>query len=394
MLTALLPSVFAQSSSRFQDLATELAARIAGVLTASDQVYLTVAGSDDDQTERRQLQEAIAAALIGRGVRLVERSGAASVSVTCADNLRERACLAEVRRGTSREVVAVARAHEVRTSADRPAPLSLVLQPLFGQRAPILDVATMGDRLFVLDPAAVTSYRRSDAGWQRVQSRPVGSSRPWPRDIRGRLRLDGPTLEALLPGVACRASLDLSNLTCVDERLSWPIGIENTGVDASRNHFTTPEGLAFFGAAVLGAEAGARWLLADQSGALILLDAARRTVAGVGAGDDVVAVGARCAPMTHVLVSSPSQSGRRPDTLRLFRVAQRQLLPAAVPLELPGSVTALWATPGPPGNNVNNVNNVDNIDNIHNVGTVATVVTRDIGAERYEAFHIRIACDR
>jgi hypothetical protein len=218
----------------------------------------------------------------------------------------------------------------------------------------------------------VTLYRRSDTGWQRVQSRPIASSRPWPRDVRGRLRVDGTALEALLPGVACRAGIDLANMTCVDERQSWPLGIDNTGVDASRNHFTTPEGFAFFGAAALGDEAGARWLLADQFGSLILLDAARRNTASAGAGDDVVAISAPCAPATHVLVSSPSTNGR-PDTLRLFRVVQRQLLPAALPLELPGAVTALWASPQ---------------------ATIATVVTRDMSAERYEAFQIAIACDR
>jgi hypothetical protein len=143
-------------------------------------------------------------------------------------------------------------------------------------------------------------------------------------------------------------------------------------VDASRNHFTTPEGLSFFGAAVLGDDAGAQWLLADQAGELILLDAARRTAAHAGAGDDVVAINAPCAPATHVLVSSPSPNGR-PDTLRLFRVVQRQLLPAALPLELSGTVTALWGAAR---------------------ATVATVVTRDRNAERYEAFHIAIACGR
>jgi hypothetical protein len=372
MLTVLLAPAFAQSSSRFQDLALELAARIAGALTASEEVTLTVAGSDNDPAGRGQLKEALFQALKARGLRLVEQGNATSVAVACDENLRERACLAEIRRGTAREVVAVSRAHGVRAAVDRPAPLSLEVRPLFSQRAPILDVAPVGDRLFVLDPASVTLYRRSDAGWQRMQSRPIASSRPWPRDVRGRLRVDGAALEALLPGVACHAGVDLANMACVDERQPWPLGIDNSGVDASRNHFTTPEGFAFFGAATLGDDAGARWLVADQFGALSLLDAARRNAAPAGAGDDVVAVSAPCAPATHVLVSSPSATGR-PDTLRLFRVVQRRLIPAALPLELSGAVTALWAAPG---------------------ATVATVVTRDMSAERYEAFQIAIACDR
>jgi hypothetical protein len=73
-----------------------------------------------------------------------------------------------------------------------------------------------------------------------------------------------------------------------------------------------------------------------------------------------------------VLIAS-SGRGDRPDTLRLFHVLRRQLIPAAAPVELPGRFTALWAAPG---------------------ASVATAVAQDAGAERYDAFQIRLACDR
>jgi hypothetical protein len=271
------------------------------------------------------------------------------------------------------DVVVVTRPFDAEAENNRPIPLSLEMRPLFAQREPILDVALAGDRLFVLEPAAVAVHERRAAGWQRIQTHPIAPARVPPRDVRGRLWIEGAAVEIRLPGVSCRAAVDLGNLNCVEERQPWPIGIENAGLDATRNYFTTPEGLPFFGAAALAVGADARWLVADRSGRLALLDGTRRVVARAGAGDDVVAVAAPCAPGTHVLVSSSSGREGDADTLRLFRVVGDQLAPAAAPVDLPGVVTALWAAPG---------------------AAIAAAVVRDAGAERYEAFHIGIACDR
>lgn len=375
MLTALLAPLVAQSASSPQDLAAELAERIAARLTPPQQIKVTVAGGDaDGDAWRRAIRDTIVGALRARGIRVTEAADAATiVAVSCGANLRERACVAEVRQGAVADVVAVSRLHSAPAEGDRPFPLSLDVRPVFAQRDPILDVALAGDRLFVLEPAAVVGYDRRPSGWQRVQARPIARTRTPPRDLRGRLWIDGATVEVRLPGVTCRAAVDLGNLTCVEEREPWPIGIENTGVDATRNYFTTPEGLPFFGAAALGAGAEARWLLADQSGLLALLDGTRRVVAHAGPGDDVVAVAASCAPGPHVLVSSSSDRQRGTDTLRLLRLVGNQLVPAGPPVDVAGAVTALWAAPG---------------------ATIAAAVVRDADAERYEAFHIAIACDR
>jgi hypothetical protein len=235
-------------------------------------------------------------------------------------------------------------------------------------------VGERGDRLVVLDPQALTRYQRGDNGWQRVGTEPIAARRVWPRDLRGRVRVDGSRVDAFLPGVVCRSAGDGARLACVDDREAWPIGIDNTGLEANRNYFHTPEGLAFFGAAPLGpgaSDANARWIVAAPTGALLLLDESRRSVATLASGDDVVALNALCAGPV-VLVAS-SGRGERPDTVRLVRVVGRQFVPVAAPVELPGRLTALWAGPG---------------------ATAATAVSRDAGADRYDAFQIRIACDR
>jgi hypothetical protein len=356
-------------------LPSELAAKIATDVAPATEITLAIA-ADENEKGSAALRDELVRTLRARGIRALDRGdGLASVTASCGSNLRERVCLAEiVKPGGDRRVAAATRPHDVDSAADRGAPLSLELRPVFGQRAPILDVALAGDRLLVLDPGALTLYQRGTAGWQRLESRAVTSSRPWPRDMRGRLRLEGTTVDALLPGASCRANVDLSGLSCADDRQPWPLGIDNTGVDASRNFFSTPEGLPFYAAAPLASDAaGARWVLVDRFGALIFLDATRQMLASAGTADDIVALGATCGVGAHVLVASSRAGSDRGDVLRLFRVSERQLIAAAAPLEVPGIVTALWAAPG---------------------ATIATAVAHDIDADRYEAFQIAIACDR
>ena len=370
--TLILTPAAAQPPSPYQDIAADLAVKIAAALPAREPAALSFVAVDSaDQANLRQLQTEMARVLVARGVRVTENSASTSivrVRVSCSDNLRERACVADIQAGVSRQVIAASRPLELR--AERPAMASLDVQPIFSQRAPILDAVVSGDRLVVLDPRSVTRYQRSEAGWQRVDSQAIAAGRVWPRDLRGRLRLDGALIDVFLPGMVCRAG-EGTRLACADERQPWPIGIDNTGVEANRNYFYTPEGVAFFAAAPLGADANARWLVAGPNGALLLLDENRRSVATIASGDDVAALNAPCAGPV-VLVAS-SGRGDRPDTLRLFHVVHRQLVPAAAPVELPGRFTALWAAPG---------------------ASVATAVARDAGAERYDAFQIRLACDR
>ena len=179
-----------------------------------------------------------------------------------------------------------------------------------------------------------------------------------------------------MPGVVCRATIESFTVSCADERQPWPLAIDNTGIAAGRNYFTTPEGLAFYGSALLESDAGARWLLVADRSRLVLLDDARRTLEpALGQGDDIAGITA-CAPGALVLVSSraPWNGGR--DVLGLFHVIDRRLVPAASSLLLPGALTALWAAPG---------------------ASTATAVVRSTlasGIDRYDAVQIDVACGR
>ena len=373
MIMAAAPA--AQSATALPGLASELATRIAGIVAPAAAVVLTVSTPDGDESEI-EIRDELESALRARGIQALDVSdGAIAVRVSCATNLREHVCLAEIARPEGgRVVAAVTRPVHVSGSIDRRTRLSLEIARLFGQRAPILDIALSGDRLFVLDPAALTLYRRGATGWQRGESRAVGSSRPWPRDTRGRVRINGSTVEAFLPGVICRTDSDLARFSCAEDAQAWPLGIDNSGVDASRNFFSTPEGLPFYAAAPLEPTAGTgpKWLIVDRFGALTFLDGSRRTLASAGRTEDVASISSPCGGGTYVLTSSRGEGTAERDVLQLFRVTAGRLVPAAPSRVLAGRSTALWAAPG---------------------ATVATIVTHDSRADTYEAFQVGVACD-
>jgi hypothetical protein len=185
MLVAIAMPSQLQVQGSFQDLAGDLTARVTAMVNSDDVVHVTSASADADV---QYVRDEVARMLARRGIRVTDRAeGAVLVTIGCSRNLRERACAAEVTKNAARETAIVARALD--PSAPQTPALALEIQSIFGQRAAILDIAVAGDRLFVLDPFAVTAYRRSESTWNRLQSRPIAAPRVWPRDVRGRLHL-------------------------------------------------------------------------------------------------------------------------------------------------------------------------------------------------------------
>ena len=296
-----------------------------------------------------------------------------TVSIDCSSNLRERVCTAEIGSGAARQVVMVTRPHgqAPRDATMTSIPVVLQLRPITAQSTPIMDVAIIGRRLLVLDPTAVTLYEGAGDGWRHVSSYPLATSAPWPRDVRGRLIVDGGAWEALIPGAACRGSLDPLRGTCTADQRPWPLGLENAGLVPGRNHFAMPDGRKYFNVAALDS-AEARWMLAADEGKLLLLDEQRRPldVPPLG-GDDVAAFSTTCARGKQVAVAGRATDDA--DSIRVVRVAGREIGDTAAPVVLTGRITAMWPTPA---------------------GDAVLVVVRNPTTRRYEAFHAGLACGR
>ena len=369
----LCSTALAQPSSTFRDLLPDLADKIASTLGASARA--TLAPTTDEQSAR-DVDRDLAALLTARGLRIAADAtspASASIAVSCGENLRERACVAEIRRGEVRDIVSATKAHAVHThEGDAARTLAIEAMPLFAQRARILDVLTIDDRLVVLDTVGIAVYRRANDDWQLIASRAVEPPRIWPRDVRGRLRLSGSAVEAFLPGVVCQTTPALTNFTCADQREPWPLAVENAGLDSLRNTFQTPEGTPFFSAATLDAAAGARTVIVDVTHSLVLMDETRAPVGTIGTADDVASVAAPCRTGAYI-VTSAGMPGTSADALQLWRLESRTAIRAATPVALPGRMTALWSTAG---------------------AKIATAIVRDTDGDRYAAFQIRISCNR
>jgi hypothetical protein len=333
------------SPSVFDDLLPELVAKIASALSGSVPVTITVAAGENVE-DAPAIRARMTTLFASRGIQTAD-AGAAStaVAIGCGRNLRERVCVARILSDGRDQIATVTRRLTSATPVSPTASLALELRPLFSQQTQILDVAVIGDRLLVLDVAALGSFERKDGAWRGVLSRPLPLSRPWPRDPRGRVRVEGNRFDLFLPAMTCSGRTDTSELTCKDGQQPWPIGADNRGLEPGRNYFKSPEGKVFYNAAPLDA----------------------------GADDDAIALTAACATGTYVAAVSPSGRLDAGDLLQLSRVTGDRLTVAASPLVLPGVLTALWAHPDQ---------------------TSAVVVTHDARGGRYDAFQTTISCSR
>jgi hypothetical protein len=370
-LMFLLAAATARAQPATQDLASEFAVRVAAAIAPGAPVHLVCTGDDG----RTQLE--LGRSLAARGIRLVESGdGATMVRCSCLENLREYACIADIGDGAARRVVAATRAKNTGGSSVPSPIVALQLRPLHAQRDPILDVTIAGPALLALTPTTVTRIPLPGQPAVAPQSAAVTTGRVWPRDVRGHLRADGDAFEVFLPGVTCRGSSMPFALACADEGESWPIGIENAGMAASRNTFATPEGFSFYEAAPLD---GGQWLVVDEQGTLTFLDAQRRVVARGDATDHVAALRSACSPGSYVVTARRSPDAESADVLRLARVVGTSLVPEASTITLPGVLTALWSARMPSRPQ-------DDRD--------AVAVVHDIQTGRYEAFHLSLSCAR
>src|SRR4029077_9117150 len=103
-------------------------------------------------------------------------------------------------------------------------PVVIEKRRILEQDVRILDFAPLGRDLLVLDAESVTVYQNSSGPWQRKLSVRIPVSRALPRDLRGRLFVQGDVYQAYLPGLSCNGNAANGlGISCRDEAL-WPLG--------------------------------------------------------------------------------------------------------------------------------------------------------------------------
>jgi hypothetical protein len=338
-----------------------------------------------------EVRRGLMADLSAHGVRFVSADqAAATVQITLSENLQNYVWAAEIHQGTNEPSLVMAVTPRLSLAAVERPPSALMIHKtlLWTDEHRILDVALVGgspQHMIVLEPESVILAKLQDGRWQQEQALPLPHSRPWPRDLRGRLALRKDYLfDAYLPGIFCRSAATAPlTINCYESDDPWPLGADQSGLSAffapTRNFFTgaLSPGIekqttvkAFYSVAMLPREKYKLWMFATVDGQVHMLDGVTdQTVTKLGLGDEVASVRSGCGLGWQVLVAGNGEGAV--EAVKAFEITDREPVAVSPPIEFGGGITALWAD---------------------SEGTGAIAVSQNSETGRYEAYRLSITC--
>src|SRR5579859_282939 len=214
----LLPQLRAQSTpTNWTEAARELARQVSEKAGSPSSISLTIKNSSSlSAGDVAEIRHTVETQLSSSGMRIVKPDqSVADVQLTLSQNVQGWLWVAEIHHGTSSEAALI----PVFTRLAPPLPgvantITLHKTFLWAQpdATPVLDVAVLGggsnpNALLVLDSSMVSLYHAQQSHWELEQSQPIARSKPWPRDLRGRLLVGHDRkFEAYLPGMKCSGS--------------------------------------------------------------------------------------------------------------------------------------------------------------------------------------------
>jgi hypothetical protein len=364
-------------------------------------------GKRDSDIIENGLRNAMQAA----GLQLVASDPAlTNITISLSENPASYVWVAQIHPSAGDSAITMVSMPRPEGSAGRDSvPLSLRKIPLYVQNEPILDIAVLEEssiptRVAVLDPEKVSWYRMGNEGWQLEQALTITHTRPWPRDLRGRLIASHDhSLTVYLPGVSCTSAPSPTELDCRQIDDPWPLlpgelngstaafpsaGIAN-GASAvvpqtraffasTRNFFTgvlTPAVgkfstfPKFFSAALLVRENNMLWLFAGTDGRVHMIDGVSDQITNFSWGSDLASLKTACGAGWQVLASSAGGQAR--DSIRAYELPERDPIAVSHDVDFDGSITALWT---------------------ESRGDTAVAVSRNRETGTYEAFRLAMAC--
>lgn len=365
-LAFLLPGALA---ANWEQPSADLARQIAA-LAGPGPVQLTVENrSSLSPNEIPLIRRMLERDLRAYGVLVGDSGSATMIRVTLSQNAQGGLWVAEVREGTETRVAMVPVRLDLPADAAAGPNLTLQRTVLVTEPDPVLDAQVLSapgqQFLLVLEPARILVYTQSTtlpatagvaviAHWTEAQILAIPYDRAFPRDMRGRMiaAQDHP-FDVYLPGMECRGTGNLLQLalTCSDSDDPWPITTtQKAFYNSARDYFTgvlVPgfgmELAPFYEAAEIPRAVGPATLLNDVNGPpLLVVNNQLEPVNGAGDwGSDVAALHSACGTGTQLVVSA-SDTAAAGDTLRAYEIAGREAIPVSAPLQVQGTVMALW----------------------------------------------------
>jgi hypothetical protein len=375
-------STWAGASARIAKEIANISGPGTAILTIRNQSAISSA-------ELPAIRRGIEAQLQVNGIQIRSAENAAtSISITLSENLQGWLWVAEVTQGSDSKVALVAVPRTGGLTASQAGPnITLKKSLVYSQANAILDFATIHagneTHLVVLDGENVSLYRSTGSKFELEQAFPVVHSRPFPRDLRGRLVIPRDHLfDAYLPGVICSSGISTPvSVTCHESDDPWPLGSQKALFNSARNYFpgallpgigkpVTP----FFTAAELPRSNYTLWMFTAVDGSVRESDGMNeRRVPTASSGDwgsDLAAVHDACGLGTQLLVTS---AGDGADSLRAYEVPDREPVLVSAALTFDGPITALWTSTD---------------------GTNASLVVQNPTGGRYEAYSVSVACSQ
>jgi len=380
---ALLASTPARAAGKWEQPAEQLADKVARVL-GSGQAQLTLNNrSTLTAAEVPVIRRLLEQDLRAHGVNISGAESANQIRVTLSENVRERLWVAEIVEGSQTRVVMV---HVDRDAIAAPvADTGMVLEkkrvwnsleaahtPLQGQDSIVLAALETKAALVILEQEDIVIFAMTAAEWREEKRFPLGTRHPSSRDAHGLLipTADGSGFTAYAAGTECKGSYALPQdnrsaygewtVHCHDSDDPWPITTTAVQTDAAglnafynsgRNFFTgivTPAiGIdipPFYSIALIPRATAdhAALLLNGIDGKVQLAEnGGLKQVSGTRDwGSDFAAVRTGCGTGTQVIASSSGEAVK--DSLRAYEITRQEAIPASAPLEMGGTVTALW----------------------------------------------------
>ena len=350
----------AQAPSSFTQPAAALSEQISGIL-GPGQARLTLRNLSTLSTDTVPLiRKLLEQDLKSHGITLAGDEGANSIRVTLSENADERLWIAEIIEGSTTQVAIVDAGPTPQQRASSGTGLMLRIQTILTSRQPVLAALETSNGWIVLEPDQLIYYVRAADGFHALGHFDIGQVRSLPRDPHGLLRVDTSQTQfsAWLAGAECTGPTSAGqspgewSVNCHSGDDPWPIYQDANAsafYNGVRNYFTgvvTPsvgaDLPAFYTAAAFPRAAGGTVLVvAGIDGKVLLLEnGALKAIAGTRDwGSDFAVLHSGCGSGAQIVASS---SGASADSLRAYELPALEALSASPPLEISGTVTALW----------------------------------------------------
>src|SRR5260370_34744288 len=389
VILLLLPQLRAQSApTNWNEAARDLARQIAEKVGSPSNVSLAVRNTSPlSGSDVAEIRHTVEAQFNSSGLRIVKPDqSVADIQLTLSQTVQGWLWVADIRHGNNSDAVLIP------VFPRQAPPLSgvsstMTLHKTFLWSQPnatqVLDVAVLGggsnpNTLLVLDSSMVSLYHMQQSHWELDQAQPIARSRPWPRDLRGRLIVGHDRkFEAYLPGMKCSGSAD-SGLTmeCHSADDPWPLGATSDGPRAffgARNFFTgvTSGGATSTGPFFSAASAQQdfkEWFFAQTNSLLHFIGNA--SGGRNGWGNNISAIKFCCGRHWQVLLTGAADHTQS-DSIQAAEAEGVAPVPAGAPVDFAGPVSALRTAAD---------------------GSTSVAVTKNLSTGKYEAFSLSITC--